>query len=484
MEPTALVADGVTKSFGATRANDTVSLRLLGGEVHALLGQNGAGKSTLVGVLTGRLVADAGSVRLDGVELPAGNPRAHAAAGIATVFQDLMLVPSMTALENIALALGLAASRTTRNRVAKVSEDFDLPVELDERVSQLELPQRQRIELLRALCQEPTILLLDEPTSLLPPTLIDVFLQKVRELADRGIAVLLITHRLDEARRIADRVTILRGGRVIGEYEHGGLPSTSELAQAMVGTTVVERSALVSATDEDVLEATELSVTDETKHRVVNDVSLCVSTGEILGVAGVDGNGQLELLEAMAGLREATAGRLHLQGEEITSSSSYERWHAGIHFVSGDRRRDGIVPTFSLADHFTYALGADVLDEVPSVLRTYAVQPPDPNFRADQLSGGNQQKLVIARACERDSKVLLLSYPTQGLDVQATANIRDILVENASRGTAIVFTSSDLDELLSISHRVVVMNRGRIVGEQDRDAYDRKQLAEWYVEAA
>ena len=335
MEPVTLVAESISKSFGATQANDAVNLSLRGGEVHALLGQNGAGKSTLVGVITGRLVADEGSVELDGVELPPGNPRAHTAAGVATVFQDLTLVPSMTGLENIALAVGLAASRATRSRVLEVAETFGLSVELDVRVSELELPHRQRIELLRALSQRPTVLLLDEPTSLLPPTLVDIFLTQVRELADRGLAVLLITHRLDEARSIADRVTILRSGRVIGEYDRAALPSTSELAQAMVGSTIVERSELSNPSAETLLETVDLSVVDEAKHAALSDVTLEVAAGEIVGIGGVDGNGQLELLEAIAGLRETSGGQLRLHGTDLSETSYVQRSRRGVHFVSG-----------------------------------------------------------------------------------------------------------------------------------------------------
>jgi len=363
----------------------------------------------------------------------------------------------------------------------QVSAEFDLPVELDVRVGELELPQQQRIELMRALCQEPTVLLLDEPTSLLPPTLIDVFLEKVRDLADRGLAVLLITHRLDEARSIADRVTILRGGRVIGEYDHKNLPSANDLAHAMVGTTVVERSELSLASQETLLEAYELWVVDEANRRVVNGVTLRVAKGEILGV---DGNGQLELLESIAGLRPTSSGCLLLWAGTSPRSPSAS---AGTPGFTSSRATVGATASFRRSRR-------RITSSMPSVptsstrFRRYSeptgCSRPTPATGRISCQGGNQQKLIVAQACERDSRVLLLSYPTQGLDVRATVNIRDILVAHASHGTAIVFTSSDLDELLSVSHCVVVMNRGRVVGEQRRAEYDRKQLAEWYAKAA
>jgi simple sugar transport system ATP-binding protein len=475
-----LEAEGITKRFGELCANEGVNLTLTGGEVHALLGQNGAGKSTLVGVLTGRLEPDRGVVRVDDGQLLSGGPKAAAEAGVATVFQDLMLVPSMTALENIAFALGLSASRATRRRIEEVQDAFELSVALDERVEELELSHRQRVELLRALTQRPRFLLLDEPTSLLPPAMVEHFLERVRELANRGLAVLLITHRLEEARRIADRITILRSGRVVGTFDRRHLPSSEELAVAMVGAKIPEGARLRPPSDTVLLEAEGIGVVDDAKHEVVRDVTLAVRAGEIVGVAGVDGNGQLELLEAIAGYRRST-GRVRLARDDLGSGSYEERWRRGIHFVSGDRRRDGVVPTLTVAEHFTVALGPGVRGQVAGWLADYDVRPADPEHREDQLSGGNQQKMIVARACERDAQVLLLSYPTQGLDVQAMRNVHDVLVEQAGRGKAVVFVSSDLHELLEISHRVLVMSRGRIVGEQARGAFDERQLAEWYT---
>jgi ABC-type uncharacterized transport system ATPase subunit len=477
-----LAARAITKSYGRTLANDGIDIGLAGGEVHALLGQNGAGKSTLVGILTGRVMPDAGTVAVDGVQVPAGDPAASSSAGIATVFQELMLVPSMTGLENIALALGLPANRATRRRAEEVRDRFELPANLDIPVHLLGLPERQRIELIRALCQRPSILLLDEPTSLLTPTAIPGFLTKVQDLARAGIAVLLITHRLNEALAIADQLTVLRQGRKIVTHTPHDMPSSTDLAIEMLGVRVADHVEIGAPREEIVLRVRDLVALDEHRHRRVDGVSLDLRRGEVLGVAGVDGNGQLELLEAIVGLRPALEGEIAYHGVDVTASDYYALRAAGAQFVSGDRQRYGIVPTFTVSQHFEYALGRGVLERLPRILATYDVRPPEAALRGDRLSGGNQQKLVLACACERDVDLLALAYPTHGLDLQASLAVRQLLARRAADdGVAIIFAGSEITELLSISHRVAVMNRGRIVGIQQRDAFDAAELADWFT---
>jgi ABC-type uncharacterized transport system ATPase subunit len=479
---TTLTAEGISKRFGATQANDGLDIELAGGEVHALLGQNGAGKSTFVSVLTGRVAPDSGRVLLDGEEMPLGDPHASAAHGIATVFQELMLVPGMTGLENIALARGTSAGRATRAIAERVQAEFSLDAKLDVPVRDLELPDRQRVELVRALSGGPRVLLLDEPTSLLDPTAVPAFLAKVKELARAGLAVLLITHRLDEARTIADRVTVLRAGRKVAVYDEQDLPSNSDLAMAVVGARVVDHIETHEPADAAALEVDGLSALDDHKHPAVTDVALSLKRGEILGIAGVDGNGQLELLETIAGLRPAKAGRIVLDGEDLTGAGYGERFGRGVHFISGDRQRHGIVPTFTVSQHFEYALGRASTAGLAGILERYDVRPPVPSVRGDELSGGNQQKMLVAAVFQRESRVILLSYPTHGLDVQASLAVRRLIVERArERGVTMLVTSSDLEELLSLSHRIVVMSRGRVAGIQSRDAFDRRQLAEWFT---
>jgi ABC-type uncharacterized transport system ATPase subunit len=480
--PTTLVAEGISKRYGATRANDAVDLQLTGGRVHALLGQNGAGKSTFVGILTGRVRPDSGRVLVDGREMSLGDPDAAAQCGLATVFQELMLVPQMTGLENIALALGTSAKRSTRAMVKATQAEFGLEAELDVPVADLELPQRQRIELVRALARRPRVLLLDEPTSLLDPTAVPEFLAKVKDLARAGLAVLLITHRLDEARSIADAVTVLRQGRKVAAYDGASLPGNSDLAVAVVGERLVDDIEMFEPSGSPVLELERLCAVDDHRHPAVNDVTLSLRPGEILGIAGVDGNGQLELLQAIAGVRPARSGRIAFKGEDVTGLAYGARFQRGVQFISGDRQRHGIVPTFTVSQHFEYAVGRESVAALPQTLRDYDVRPPEPSARGDELSGGNQQKMLVAAVFQRDSRVILLSYPTHGLDVQASLAVRRLIVDRArARGVTMVVASSDLEELLSISHRVAVMSRGRVVGIQSRDAFDRRRLAEWFT---
>lgn len=478
-----LSVDSITRRFGSFTANDSVSLDLNAGEIHALLGQNGAGKSTLVNVITGRLVPDEGSVRIDGESLPLGKPRDVAEHGVSVVYQDLMLVPSMTGLENIALALRTGADESARKLANEVQEEFGLAAELDRPVSELELPERQRVELIRALCQRPTVLLLDEPTSLLPPTSIDAFLGKVRELADSGLGVLLITHQLNEARKISDRLTILREGKIVNSFVRAELPSREDLAYAIVGKKVEIESPDHSRvpSQEVALEVSGISVEDDKGRRAVDGASLTIAPGEIVGLAGVDGNGQVEFLEAIAGLRPLLDGEIRHSGEDLADLGYKERLDGGIVFVSGDRRRHAIIPSFTIAEHFEYTLGREVAPQVPELLARYGVRPPDPEARADRLSGGNQQKVVLACACEREPHTLLLAYPTAGLDVEATAQIRQLLLDRAAAQLSILIASSELEELLFLCDVVGVMNRGRIVGFQRREEFDRQVLAEWFT---
>jgi simple sugar transport system ATP-binding protein len=359
---------------------------------------------------------------------------------------------------------------------------FGLQAQLDVPVRDLALPERQRIELVRALCHKPRVLLLDEPTSLLDPASVPAFLAKVKDLARAGLAVLLITHRLDEARSIADRVTVLRQGRTVAAYDGGALPSNSDLAVAVVGARVVDDIELSEPGERTVLEVDGLSALDDHKHQAVNDVSFSLRSGEILGVAGVDGNGQLELLQAVAGLRSPKSGHVRLDGEDVTGVTYGRLFGRGVQFISGDRQRHGIVPTFTVSEHFEYAAGGERGADLEATLERFDVRPPSPAIRGDSLSGGNQQKMLVAAAFERESHLILLSYPTHGLDVQASLAVRRLLVERArTRGVAMIVTSSDLEELLSISHRIIVMSRGRVAGVQSHDAFDRRQLAEWFT---
>ncbi len=470
---------GISKTYGSIRANQDIDLRVAAGSVHALLGENGAGKSTLVNLINGRHVPDFGEIWFDG-GLVAASDTSRPDSRIATVHQDLALVPVMTGLENIALALHRSADRDLRRTAADMQRRVGTNVDLDRPVEQLELPQRQRIELIKALCGEPRLLILDEPTTFLPPTETGPFLDVVRQLRDDGLAVLLITHRLDEARAVADCATVLRHGRVVARHLGPGLPDDQVLARQIVGTDVPVPNRPHAVLGNEVLTLDTVSHR-EAGHPVVDEVSLRLRAGEILGLAGVDGNGQLELLELVAGLRRCTGGRIELSGRPIHGGTLHHRAELGLQYVSGDRRRDGIVPTFTIAEHFEVVLGKGSARGLDGVLRRADVRPPDPRARADELSGGNQQKLMMARALERRPTVMLLSYPTQGLDVLASAQLRQMLIGRADAGVAIIMASGDLDELLGMCDTVAVMNGGRVVGIQRSGAFDRDELSSWYT---
>lgn len=469
---------GVSKTFGAVRANRDVDLTVVPGSVHALLGENGAGKSTLVHLVNGRYAPDGGEVRFDG-DLVADPSTLRPTPRIATVHQDLALVPVMTGLENIALALRRPTDRALRRTAAAVQDRLGTDVDLDRPVDRLELPQRQRIELVKALCSAPGLLVLDEPTTFLPPRETGPFLDLVRGLADDGLAVLLITHRLDEAQAVADAVTVLRHGAVVARHTGTPLPPNAELARQIVGSDVPQPTRPEPAFGDVVL------TLDGVSHRhagrtVVDRVDLTLRAGEILGLAGVDGNGQLELLELTAGLRSCSSGTITLRGERIEHRPLRRRAQDGLQFVSGDRRRDGVVPTLTVAEHVELVLGKEATRGLDAVLHEADVRPPDPLARVDGLSGGNQQKLLMARALRRGPAVLLVSYPTQGLDVRAAAQLRRQLLAQADAGLAILIASADLDELLGMCDTVAVMNGGRVRGTQAAP-FDRDELSSWYT---
>jgi ABC-type uncharacterized transport system ATPase subunit len=469
----------VTKRFGSVTANQSVTLRVRPGTIHALLGENGAGKSSLVAMINGGSKPDEGSISFDGHEID-GSRHIGPELGIATVHQELALVPAMTGLENIALALGRAADRSLRVLANEVQQTAGTFVNLDRPVWTMELPQRQRIELIKALCTKPRLLILDEPTTFLPPAETEPFLDLVRRLARDGMGVLLITHRLEEAAAIADEVTVLRRGAVVQFHPGPGLPGTDELARQIVGVRVAPPTHARGQLGKPILRVAGLCASHGGLDQV-SEIDLTVREGEILGLAGVDGNGQMELLETLAGLRNSQTGTIELNGVRVENLPVKKRIDRGLQYVSGERKRDAIVPGFSIAEHFDYALGRDPSRNLPEILSRFDVRPPLPNIRADGLSGGNQQKLVMARALQRTATVLMVSYPTQGLDVLAGAQLRQMLISHAEEGASVIIASSDLDELLDICDSVAVMNGGRIVGTQNNGAFERDELAAWYT---
>ncbi len=491
---------GITKRFGSLVANDHIDLVIQPGEIRALLGENGAGKTTLMNVLYGLIQPDEGEILLDDKQVGIHSPRDAIRAKIGMVHQHFMLVPVFTVAENVTLgaepvrrlatpatnlgglrvpalglpSIGLLDRRRARRDVLELSERFGLQVDPDAVVEDLPVGVQQRVEIIKALLRDASVLVLDEPTAVLTPGETEDLFRIMRELRAGGRSIIFISHKLKEVQAIADNITVIRRGKVVGERP----PATSdaELAALMVGRSVQLRVSKEAARPgEVVLDVQDLNVYGERGEHSVRDVSFEVRAGEILGVAGVQGNGQTELCEALIGLRPST-GSVHLDGSDLSHASTRTRLRAGIGYVPEDRSEDGIVGDFSVADNLVLdvydrppyasgiALNLDAIRESAARrvqeydVRTTSVQTP-----VGTLSGGNQQKVVVAREMGRDVKLMLVSQPTRGLDVGSIEFVHKRLVAQRDAGAAVLIVSSELDEIYALADRIAVMYEGRIV---------------------
>jgi len=474
----------ITKRFGSLVANDAIDLVVESGEIHALLGENGAGKSTLMNVLYGLYQPDDGRILLDDAPRRFSGPGDALAAGIGMVHQHFMLVPVFTVAENVMLGhewtagpFGRLDRRTARARVRELSERYGLDVDPDALVADLPVGVQQRVEILKALLGEAKVLILDEPTAVLTPQEIDDLIRVMNELRDAGTSIVFITHKLREVRAIADRITVIRRGKVVGSAEPTA--SESELAAMMVGRDVSLTVAKSAAEPGPVgLEVRGLTVADDRGQTTVSDVSFSVARGEIVALAGVQGNGQEELVESLLGLRIPTAGSILIDDSDIAGGSISETLARGVGFVPEDRQHDGIVGGFTVAENLVldlydrpeFSRGLSLrLDRIADNARTrvaeFDIRTPSPELPAATLSGGNQQKLVIAREMSRPLRVFIASQPTRGVDVGAQEFIHRRIVAERDNGTAVVIVSTELDEVLGLADRILVMYRGKIIGE-------------------
>jgi ABC-type uncharacterized transport system ATPase subunit len=478
-----LELQGITKRFGRTTANDHIDLTVEPGEIHALLGENGAGKSTLMNILYGLYQPDEGEIFVDGFPARFADPTEAMAAGIGMVHQHFMLVPVFTVAENVMLGheatrgfVGHLDRAAARRQVIELSERFGLNVDPDAVVGDLPVGVQQRVEILKALLRSAQVLILDEPTAVLTPQEIDDLIRVMRELKAAGTSIVFITHKLREVRAVADRITVIRNGRIVGE----ALPTATEaeLASAMVGRTVklaVQKTE--AAPGPEALRINGLTVQDDRGGVAVDNVDLEVNAGEILAIAGVQGNGQEALVEAVLGLRPVTSGTIHLGDKSLTNLNSRSVLEMGVGFVPEDRLLDGIVSELSTADNLILDLhrerpfsSAGLLR--PSAIRENATQrvaefdvrPNDIDVAVGTMSGGNQQKVVIARELSRPLSLFIASQPTRGVDVGAQEFIHARIVSERDRGTPVLIVSGELDEVLALADRVAVMYRGRIVG--------------------
>jgi len=478
---------GITKRFGSLVANDHIDLTVEEGQIHALLGENGAGKTTLMNVLFGLIQPDEGEILLDGRPQHLGSPSHAIRAGIGMVHQHFMLVPVFTVAENVTLgmertrALGWIDRRRTRRDVRELSERYGLQVNPDAMVEDLPVGVQQRVEIVKALLREASVLILDEPTSVLTPGETQELFRIMRELRAGGRSIVFISHKLKEVQEIADVVTVIRRGQVVGQ-----LPPTAsdtELAALMVGRSVQLRVTKKPAKPGEVrLDVQALTVPGEEEKPALDGVSFQVRAGEILGVAGVQGNGQTELCQALLGLRPAASGSVRLDGRDLTHATPQHRLRAGLAYVPEDRQEDGLVAGFSVADNIIL----DVFDQPPYArgiamdlatrdaaaaervadfdIRTTSTATP-----VGTLSGGNQQKVILAREVGREVRVLVASQPTRGLDVGSIEFVHRRIVEQRDQGLAVLLVSSELDEIYALSDRIAVMYEGRITGFRPPD---------------
>ena len=495
LSPPRLEMRGITKRFPGVVANDKINLDLKAGEIHALLGENGAGKSTLMNILYGLASPDEGEILLDGKPVQIADPADAIARGIGMVHQHFMLIPVLTVAENILLGAETMANpifldrREARKRIIDLGKRFGFEIDPDAKVESLSVGWQQRVEILKALYRQAKILVLDEPTAVLTPQeTVEVF-SVLRRLAAEGHSIIFISHKLYEVLEIADRITVIRHGRVVGSR----IPSETDeddLAELMVGREVlltVNRGK--SNPTDPVLTVDNLKVRSDRGQEVVQGISFTLRAGEILGIAGVAGNGQDELVETITGLRRASEGTVHLSGTDITNWSVRERREHGMGFIPGDRQKYGLILGFTISDnmvltqYFNRPFARGIQREDSAIeewtqerIKEFDVRTPSWKVSAGTLSGGNQQKLIVAREFSRDLEVMVLDQPTRGIDVGSIEFIHKQTIQKRDAGTGILLVSAELDEILELSDRIAVMYRGQIVALVDGPSANKEEI--------
>ncbi|MDI6023305.1 ABC transporter ATP-binding protein [Leucobacter sp. UT-8R-CII-1-4] len=473
---------GITKRFGEFTANDHIDLTVEPGEVHCLLGENGAGKSTLMNVLYGLYRADEGEILLDDEVQHFEGPGDAMAAGIGMVHQHFMLIPVFTVAENVMLgnestkAGGVLDLTAARKRVREISDRFGFKVDPDAIIEDLPVGVQQQVEIIKALSRDAKVLVFDEPTAVLTPQETDELMNTMRQLRDEGTSIVFITHKLREVREVADRITVIRLGKVVGEAQPSA--SNEELASLMVGRAVeltVQKDA--PKLGDVALSVESLTVTDPSGLVLVDDVSFEVRKGEVLAIAGVQGNGQTELTEAIVGLQASAKGSIKLNQNELIGRSVRNILDEGVGFVPEDRSVDGLVKDFSVAENMmldrshgapfvkTATVQRGLLNEfAKSKIEEFDIRTQGPSQAAGSLSGGNQQKVVIARELSRDLNLFVAAQPTRGVDVGSIEFIHNRIIETRDSGVPVIVISTELDEVTALADRIMVMYRGRVVG--------------------
>ncbi|KRE63777.1 heme ABC transporter ATP-binding protein [Nostocoides sp. Soil756] len=490
-----LSIQGLSKSFGSVRANRDISLEVRRGEIVALLGENGAGKSTLVNQIFGLITPDSGTVSIQGDAAKIRDPKDAIARGIGMVHQHFQLVPVMTVAENMMLGHettrggGFLDLEAARSMVRELSAKHGLAVDPDAEVDDLPVGSQQRVEILKALSRKADLLILDEPTAVLTPQETDELLGVMKDLARSGTSIVFITHKLREVLAVADRVYVLRQGAVVGEVATAATDAR-RLATMMVGREVVLSIEKAPATPgEAVLEIEDLRVQDDRELVAVNGFSLTVRAGEIVGVAGVEGNGQRELVEALAGMRKVVSGRVTLGELDLTRANPHRTHHAGVGHIPEDREKHGLVGTYSIADNLVLnefdqepfarrgvRQFAAVRENAETLREEFDIRSSGVMQTAGSLSGGNKQKVVVAREMSFRPRLLMAAQPTRGVDVGSIEFIHRRIVEARDAGAAVLLVSAELDEILSLSDRIAVVHGGAVVAEMDAQDADRTEI--------
>ncbi len=478
----------ISKQFSLVLANDDVTFSVQKGEIHALVGENGAGKSTLMNILYGLLHSDSGTIAVNGKAAHFLGPGDAIAQGIGMVHQHFMLIPPLTVAENVVLGRepskrGFVDKASANKTVKELSDRYGLKVDPTAKVETLSVGIEQRIEIIKVLYRGAEILILDEPTAVLTPQEVDELFEILRSLIDQGKTIIFITHKLQEVMAVADTVTVMRRGKVVGTVSTKDT-TRQEIATMMVGRQVLFRVERTQAEPgEVVLTVKDLNALDNKNLPALRDISFGVREGEILGIAGVEGNGQTELVEVLTGLRKAQSGRVDLNGQVITNCSPRLIRKTGTGHIPEDRHRRGLVLEFDVAQNmvlgihyrkpFVRHLGLDVINFGPirekaqRLLQEFDIRPPDHENLAGNLSGGNQQKVIVAREFDQNPKLLIAAQPTRGIDVGSIEFIHQRLLQARDKGKAVLLISADLEEILSISDKIAVMYEGQIVGTLD-----------------
>jgi simple sugar transport system ATP-binding protein len=491
--PPALELRGITKRFPGVLANDHVDFDLRRREVHALLGENGAGKSTLMNILYGLYHPDEGEIFIRGQRISLSSPKDAIEHGIGMVHQHFMLIPVMTVAENIVLASEPTTGGVfldydaAKKRVADMAHTFKFAINPDARVENISVGQQQRVEILKALYRNADILILDEPTAVLTPQEAHELFEILNNLRTEGLSIIFISHKLNEVLEIADRITVLRRGKMIDTLPREGA-TEKELARLMVGREVLLRVEKAPANPADpLLSVEDLHVLDDRGLEAVRGVSFQARAGEIVAIAGVDGNGQTELIDALAGLRHPLSGRIVLGGQDVTRADARDVLDRGLGHIPEDRQRRGLVLDFTLAENlglhdyrkepnsrFGWLFPNRLVRWARRLLEQFDVRGGGPQTRAAALSGGNQQKVVLAREIAREPSVLLAAQPTRGLDVGAIEFVHRRLVEARDSGKGVLLVSLELDEVISLADRILVIYEGRIVQEYPPDVTEEE----------